>query len=38
MIYLGAQFVRHGRKVKLKFGKFCPWFDVVGLVYKRMLI
>jgi hypothetical protein len=38
MIYLGAQFVRHGRQVKLKFGKFCPWFDIVGLVYKKLLI
>ncbi len=29
MIYLAAQFVRHGRKRKVQFGLNCPWFETM---------
>jgi hypothetical protein len=35
MIYLAAQFVRHGRKIKVQFGLNCPWFETMHNVYQR---
>lgn len=28
VIYCAVRVIRHGRSIKLHFGKYCPWFDV----------
>jgi hypothetical protein len=30
IIYCAVRIIRHGREIKLHFGKYCPWFDVIN--------
>ena len=30
IIYCAVRIIRHGREIKLHFGKSCPWFDVIA--------
>ena len=30
IIYCAVRIIRHGRSIKLHFGKCCPWFDVIA--------
>lgn len=30
IIYCAVRIIRHGRAIKLHFGKYCPWFDVIA--------
>ena len=29
IIYCAVRIISHGREIKLHFGKYCPWFDVI---------
>jgi hypothetical protein len=37
LIYLAARVVRHARRFKLSFGRYCPWFPVFRRVYLRLI-
>lgn len=37
LIYLAARVVRHARRFKLSFGRYCPWFPVFRFVYLRLI-
>jgi hypothetical protein len=36
LIYLASRVVRHARRIKLSFGRHCPWFPVFRQVYLRL--
>lgn len=35
LIYIGCKFTRHAKGIIVKFGAYCPWFNVFGKVYAR---
>jgi hypothetical protein len=35
LIYVGCKFTRHSGQVILKFGRHCPWFNAIRMVYSR---
>lgn len=35
LIYVGCKFTRHAKQIILKFGRHCPWFNVMQMVYSR---
>lgn len=37
LMYLAARVIRHARRFKLSFGRYCPWFPVFQQVYQRLL-
>lgn len=37
LMYLAARVIRHARRYKLSFGRYCPWFPVFQQVYTRLL-
>ena len=36
LMYLAARVVRHARRFKLAFGRYCPWFPVFRQVYLHL--
>ncbi|MCL0049310.1 IS1380 family transposase [Dehalococcoidia bacterium] len=36
LIYLACRLVRHARRLRLSFGRHCPWFDTWRRVYLRL--
>lgn len=37
IIYCAVRVIRHSRKIKLHFGKYCPWFDVMNDIDRSYL-
>jgi len=37
LIYLSSRVVRHARRLKLAFGRHCPWFPVFRQVYLHLI-
>jgi len=37
LMYLAARVVRHARRFKLSFGRYCPWFPPFRRVYLRLI-
>ena len=35
LIYVGCKFTRHAGQIILKFGRHCPWFNAMRMVYSR---
>jgi hypothetical protein len=36
LIYLSCRLVRHARRLRLSFGRHCPWFDTWRRVYLQL--
>lgn len=37
IVYCAVRVIRHGRSIKLHFGKTCPWFDVIEDIARSRL-
>jgi len=37
IVYCAVRVIRHGRSIKLHFGKTCPWFDVIDDIARSRL-